>query len=205
MHVDTITQSDLDGFVSFATIGNAIGAQNGAEKSAALAGLASQSYRVVKAEDISDLREDNADGDARPFLTLSEAVKVLPKRYRPHTHDGVTHPPRVAPKTVVLRGYTASQVAEARAQLSAYRADVEAKTKARAAARRALLERFLAGDADVTLTFTDRAAATPRHIGAEVGASTIGREYSASEVGGLKPAGREFYDDAAGSWVPVED
>lgn len=147
-----IPQDELDGFVPQFELAATVGAQTQAERDAAC-NVAFRTYRVVKAEDIADLRTDDPTDDAQPYLTTDEARKVLPPTYRPRKVGGAEYPALHHPKTTVIRGYGASLVREARERLAAHRAEVEAKRKRLAEDRAGMFERWMAGDADVRLRF----------------------------------------------------
>lgn len=151
--ISDISQADLDGFVASNKLRYTIGATNPREYDAATRGIDSTRYWVVDASDIAVHRTDDASDDARPYLTHAEALTLLPSAYRSFVKHGQTYPAAKSIKTVDVRGFLGSAVERARQQLVEYRANEEVKRLARVAERKATMDRWLNGDADVRVRF----------------------------------------------------
>lgn len=203
-----LNQTDLNGLVRVAELKVAVGYTNEKEKSASVKGILPKTYKVVEAAAIAEMRTKKVGKNEGPYLTVESARAVLPPAYSAREIEGDVYAALRHPPTTEIRGYLPEEVETFTTRLSEYRAERERARLARAESRRALLDRFLAGDENVQLHFTDTAAVQAHDpTGANVvGTSQFGvREFSRKEAAHFvnPPAGVARFDVNEERWIEV--
>ena len=205
-----ITQDELNGLVTPAELPKAVGFTNQREREAALKQASPRTFRVVEADKIADKRTTKPAKTEGRFLTVEHARSVLPPSYSSRQIDGDSYPALHHPPTVEVRAHLAEEVDAMRRRLTEYRERLESERQARADHRRAMLDRWLAGDAAVTVHISDTSTETPENpaAGNRIGELQFGkREFSKKEAAsypGAVAPGSYWIDPETGDEIPVE-
>ena len=154
--LDTLTQAELEGLVTQSDLSAAVGWQSREEKDAAVGSRSAMEYVAVHVDDIDGLRTDGGRRfKGKEWLTVTTAREILPPTYAPREIEGQGYPALHRIPTRTVRGFTQDEVKAMRQRLIEYRERLESERLERVADRKSKFERWLAGDAKITLRIFD--------------------------------------------------